>query len=550
MKDYKHKSKINSTMRKLIVLFACIIYFSIANANPEERDTCIKILKNENWWGSSVIFGTEMPFGQKEFSFNLSDHTGNQNSPILISNKGRWVWSEKPFAYSFNHDSLCITNIVGNIQMGAAGNDLKSAYEYCSENFFPTSGKWVDSLLITAPQYNLWIELMYNPTQKAVLAYANNVLKNELPPGVLMIDDNWSKYYGEFNFDKEKFPDAKNMIARLHENGFKVMVWICPFISPDSKEFRTLADKRYLLLDRGQNDTATWGNHELEPLIINWWNGYSACLDLTNPGAVKWLKNKLNFLQTTYGIDGFKFDAGDATYYSSPDLVSYKEESAKEQCRRWAEIGLGYKLNEYRAMWKMGGQPLVERLRDKDHTWEALQSLIPNTIAQQLDGYTFTCPDMIGGGSFTSFLPGKIINQDLIVRSAQCHALMPMMQFSVAPWRILDSVHLNAVKKTVTIRQEHISYIMQVIAHSVQTGEPVLRPLEYNFPNQNLAQIKDQFMIGDKLMVAPVVTEGFERKVVLPKGKWRYKNKTITGGKIMQFKVPLDELLFFELIEH
>jgi alpha-glucosidase len=126
---------------------------------------------------------------------------------------------------------------------------------------------------------------------------------------------------------------------------------------------------------------------------------------------------------------------------------------------------------------------------------------------------------------------------------------MPMMQFSVAPWRILDSAHLRAVKKAVAIRQEHIPYLMNVFAHSVKTGEPVLRPLEYNFPNQNLASIKDQFMIGDKLMVAPVVTEGIERNVVLPKGKWRYKNQTISGGRTMQFKVPLDELLFFELIQ-
>ncbi len=536
-------------MRKCLIFFSCVIC-SFVNANAAERDTSIRIQENEYWWGGSVIFGTQMPFGKKDFSFNLSNHTGNQNAPVLISSKGRWIWSEKPFAYSFSQDSLCISNITGKIQTGEAGNNLKSAYQYCSENFFPTSGKWVDSLLITSPQYNLWIELMYNPTQKLVLKYANDVLTTGLPAGVLMIDDNWSKYYGEFDFDKEKFPDAKKMVGFLHRKGFKVMVWVCPFISPDSKEFRELANKRYLLLNKGQNDTATWGNHQLEPLIINWWNGYSACLDLTNPGAVKWLKDKLNFLQTTYGIDGFKFDAGDAIFYSNPHLVSYKEEPAKEQCRLWAKIGLDYKLNEYRAMWKMGGQPLVERLRDKSHTWEALQSLIPNTIAQQLDGYTFTCPDMIGGGEFTSFLPGKVINQDLIVRSAQCHALMPMMQFSVAPWRILDAAHLNAVKKSVAIRQEHIPYLMRVFAHSVKTGEPVLRPLEYNFPNQSLAQIKDEFMIGEKLLVAPVVKEGFERKVVLPKGKWLYKNKTIVGGKTLTFKVPLDELLFFELIGH
>ena len=44
-------------------------------------------------------------------------------------------------------------------------------------------------------------------------------------------------------------------------------------------------------------------------------------------------------------------------------------------------------------------------------------------------GYPFSCPDMVGGGEFSSFLDGAQMDQNLIVRSAQCHALMPMMQF-------------------------------------------------------------------------------------------------------------------------
>ena len=131
----------------------------------------------------------------------------------------------------------------------------------------------------------------------------------------------------------------------------------------------------------------------------------------------------------------------------------------------------------------------MERLRDKSHSWKDLQSLVPNTIAQQLEGHTFTCPDLIGGGSFGSFLPGRKINQKLIVRSAQCHALMPMMQFSVAPWRILDAAHLEAVKKIVRVRQENMPYIMQVMREAVKTGDPALRAMEYEFPDQGFLKV-------------------------------------------------------------
>ena len=76
------------------------------------------------------------------------------------------------------------------------------------------------------------------------MGYADKVLQNGWPAGVLMIDDNWFSYYGGFDFDKAKFPTAGNTIAQLHAKGFKVMLWVCPFISPDSREYRELLDKK------------------------------------------------------------------------------------------------------------------------------------------------------------------------------------------------------------------------------------------------------------------------------------------------------------------
>jgi alpha-glucosidase (family GH31 glycosyl hydrolase) len=507
----------------------------------------LPLLANEQWWGGGVQYGYQMPFNAaSSFSFNLyGDISNNQSAPLLVSSKGRWVWCDDPFRFSFQNNTLMVASSTGEkVSTGTVGNSLESAYRYASAHFFPSSGRWPDSLLVTSPQYNLWIELQYNPNQKDVLKYADNVLKNGLPAGVLMIDDNWSNYYGEFDFDKAKFPDAKETIAELHQKGFKVMVWICPFISPDSKEFRELLAKKYLLLDNEGNEKTGWKDAKT-PLIIHWWNGYSACLDLTNPGAKQWLLDKLHFLQHKYGMDGFKLDAGDPYFYDNKNLLSYEKVSPNDQCEDWAKIGLEFPLNEYRAMWKMGGEPLVQRLADKTHTWSDLQTLIPNTIVQQLLGYTFTCPDMIGGGNFISFLPGSKIDQNLIVRSAQVHALMPMMQFSVSPWRILDSAHLEAVKDAVKIRQQMIPQIMEVMRNSAKTGAPALRPLCYNYPGKGYENIRDQFMMGDDILVAPVITENDERTVVLPPGDWYYKNKKWKGGKTYQIKVALNELPVF-----
>ncbi len=538
-----------------VILLIFIFSFCIANGqenNVEKElsaDTSIQLMPKEFWWGGAVTYGNKMPLGKEKFSFNLNgDASQNQSVPLLISNQGRWLWSDEPFRYSFRNDSLVIDKTHCKVLLGKNGSSLREAYQYTSKQFFPPSGKWPDSLLVTAPQYNLWIELLYNPNQQDVLGYAQKVLANGFPAGVLMIDDNWSNYYGEFEFNKEKFPDAKKLMEELHAKGFKTMLWICPFISPDSEVFRELSKKKLLLLDNEGNKNLEWSKAK-RPLLIEWWNGFSACLDLTNPAAQQWLQTKLDGLQKKYRVDGFKLDAGDAYFYNNPKLLSYKKVTANDHSKAWGEVGMNYPLNEYRAMWKMGGQPLVERLADKDHSWAALQLLIPNSIAQQLAGYTFTCPDMIGGGQFTSFLPGSTIDQNLIVRSAQMHALMPMMQFSVAPWRILDSVHLDAVKKAVVIRQQYLPQLMQVMRIAAQTGEPALRPLEYNFPNQGFIEVKDQFMLGENFMIAPMVIKENTRQVVFPKGKWKYKNQTIKGPIKKIFDVKLDELLIFEKIK-
>ncbi len=142
------------------------------------------------------------------------------------------------------------------------------------------------------------------------------------------------------------------------------------------------------------------------------------------------------------------------------------------------------------------GRPWCERLRDKNHTWEDLRKLIPHTFMESLMGYAFSCPDLIGGGDYVSFLNLSSYDRELVVRSAQCQALMPMMQFSAAPWRVLDKTGLDAVKRCVATRQRFIPRIMELAEKAARTGEPIVAPLEYHFPNRGYAGIADEFMLG------------------------------------------------------
>ncbi len=515
-----------------------VLQISLGQGSGYTDSLTIKTDKSVYWWGGVVNDGYKMPF-TKPYKADLNSNYGNQAQPLMLSNKGEVIWSEEPYSIDYSTDNIKLKGKPGAIKYVKAGETLKDAYNFASRTYFPPSGKMPDKLLFTSPQYNTWIELVYNQNQKDIMTYAKSILANGFPAGVLMIDDNWQEDYGKLNFHPGRFPNPKQMVDSLHLLGFKVMVWICPFISPDCDVYRSLMRNKCLVTDKTG-----------KPAIVRWWNGASALLDLTNPKAAEWFKSQLNRLTNDYGVDGFKLDAGDFEYYEN--INSFKKDATpQEHSELYGKIGLSYPLNEYRAMWKMGGQPLVERLRDKSHGFEDLQLLVPNMLSAGLMGYYFSCPDLIGGGEFTSFQNNDKLDQESIVRSAQVHALMPMMQFSVAPWRVLDAVHFEAVKMAVQIREKHKEYILELAVNASKTGEPIVKPLEFSYPGKGYANVTDQFLLGDKILVAPVLKKGaLTRKVVIPEGKWKgFDGKIITGPKTIEVNVQLADLPYFEKIK-
>jgi len=504
------------------------------------RQVELRILPGEYWWGGIVRHGDRMPFSAetaiREKLFDNLD--GNQGCPLLLSSKGRFIWSEEPFSFEFKDGCLTVDTACGVVAVEEGHRHLRGAYHAASTRFFPASGRLAPDLAFLAPQYNGWIDMHRHPTQERVYNYAQAILDAGMPPGVLMIDNYWFKHNGLWHWDRDAFPDAKKMVADLHDLGFLVVLWVGPWVSGDTRLFRALKDKGYLLKCQ-----------DGQPAIQGWWDGYSAVLDLSNPDAFAWLQSELDHLVDDYGIDGFKFDGGDPFRYLTTDKP-FTARTPVGHCEDFARVGLRYPIAEYRACWKLGGQHLLQRVRDKGHKWGVggLADTIPTALAQGLVGYAYNCPDMVGGGEETEI---GTIDQELFIRWAQAATFFPIVQYSLLPMRVLDAEHLAMCMDIVKLRMRLGPEILRLARHAAATGEPIMRHMAYVFPDDSMETVLDQYMLGDTYLVAPVLTKGsVSRTVRFPTGVWKGDDGSIVQGPCTAtIDTPLWRLPWYELTD-
>ncbi len=500
------------------------------------------MLPGEAWWGGNVHAGHEMPLTAQSV-LTLDPDRGRENdqfAPLYVSSMGRYLWSERPFVLEAKAGRVECRG-TGEILLEEGFGDLRGAYLAACRAHFPFTGTLPDRRFFTQPQYNTWIELGTDQTTENILRYARGILAHGLPAGILMIDGGWQEDYGVFEFHKGKIPDPAYLMYELHRMGFGVMIWTSPIVGSAGTHYKRLRDKGYLLLDK-----------DGEIAIRKWWSGYSAVLDLSNPEAAEWYHGELHRLMDCYGVDGYKFDAGDVYFYQDSDR-SHVPMLAREQTAVFNEVGSHYSLNEFRAAWKFGGQPIVARLHDKYHSWNdfGLNTLIPHTLLQGLLGYAYCCPDMVGGGILDCFNKGQKMDEELFVRWAQANVFMGMMQMSVSPWRVLNEENAARVVKALKLHASLGETFYRLAQNAAQTGEPITRHMAYAFPGQGFESVSTQFMLGDRLLAAPVLEKGAAEKTVwLPEGRWKsWKGETLQGGCKVTLPVTLDDIPHFERLD-
>ncbi len=515
-----------------------------------------EILENEYWWGGTIDDGTLMPFSRQTAGYkrDFRLNAENQTMPLYLSSKGRYIWSEQPFAVTIDGGKFELDG--EEIILVEAGACLRDAYLAAMRVHFPFTGEVPPLEFFETAQYNTWMEFTYNPTEQGVLEYAHAIVDNGFKPGILIIDEGWHRPYGDWSFDLVKFPHPKEMIDELHALGFKVMLWVVPYVTCSGLKFISGIRED---LNPESYDSTFMRNEKGQPIIIHWWNGYSAILDFTNPADVKFLDDQLQALMRDYGVDGFKFDGGTLQAYSNNAVINGQHKgtadgtySPMKQNIAWNDFGARYKYHEYKDTFKGGGKPVIQRLRDRGHRWDydGINTILPNSLAQGLIGHPFICPDMIGGGEWSyNVIPGFKVDEELFIRMAQASVFFPMMQFSWAPWRVLSKESFEIVREAARLHSKLAPELVAIIRECAMTGEPIMRTLEYQYPHCGYESITDEFLCGDDILVCPVVTKGtLEREIVFPAGEWidMEGNRYPAGRRVVP--TPLESLTWFRRV--
>jgi myogenesis-regulating glycosidase len=391
--------------------------------------------------------------------------------------------------------------------------------------------------MMRAPIWTSWARFKMDIDQTRIVAFAEEIRAQGYPGATFEIDDKWQPHYGDLHFDPVRFPDPAAMVAKLNALGFAVTVWIIPFITEHAANMAEAQSKGYLVRQA-----------DGDPYKLTWWQGDGYLLDVSHPEALAWWKAGLEKLRISAGLAGFKFDAGEANYLPA-DAVTYAPISRNEYSNRWVRFAAEhFPYCEARTGWGNQSQPIFFRQWDKFSTWghdNGLASVVTTALALSLTGYPFTMPDMIGGNAYG----GVTADKELMIRWTQASAPMLCIQFSLAPWDYdaeTTALCLKYADLHVALADDRIA----AARAATQTGNPVIRPMFWAAPhNAEAYLIDDQYMLGDKYVVAPVLKQGAtKRDLYLPPGQWQdYWSKKIHAGDqwLRNYPAPLDTLPLF-----
>ena len=489
----------------------------------------------ENVYGLGERFTPFVKNGQVVDMWNEDGGTSSEiaykNIPFYLTNKGYGVFVNSSGKVSYEICSEAVTRVQFSLPgekidfMVIGGGDGKAVLQ----NYTALTGR---PALPPAWSFGLWLTTSFTTSydEATVRSFVEGMRQRHIPLHVFHFDCYWmaENQWCNFTWDKAMFDDAPAMLARMKEEfGLKICVWINPYIGQKSPLFREAMELGYLL-KRPNGDVWQW----------DLWQAGMGIVDFTNPGVWNWYQDKLRAL-LDQGVDCFKTDFGeriptDVVYYdgSDPELMHnyypylynkcvfqlLEETKGKNQACLFARSAT------------VGGQKFpVHWGGDCTSNYLSMGESLRAGLSLCLSGFGFWSHDISG---FEGTAPDDVYKRWAAFGLLSTHSRLHGSNSYRVPW-LFGEESVDVLRKFTNLKCTLMPYLYAQAVYTHETGVPTMRAMVLEFPEDiPCASLDRQYMLGDRLLVAPVFTKEGDVDYYLPQGSWTnlLDNRVVEGG--------------------
>jgi alpha-D-xyloside xylohydrolase len=336
------------------------------------------------------------------------------------------------------------------------------------------------------------------------------------------------------------------MLARLHDRGLKVSVWINSYIAQRSPLFREAADAGYLIR---RPDGSVW----------QWdlWQAGMGVVDFTNPDAVRWFQEKLRRL-LRQGVDALKTDFGEripveAIFADGSDprrmhnLYTQRYNQAVHEVL--AEERPGEAVLFARSATAGGQQFPVHWGGDSTSSYASMAETLRAGLSLALSGFGFWSHDI---GGFEGTPDAGVFKRWVAFGMLSSHSRFHGSDSYRVPWIFDeegDESHpqsaVSVTRRFARLKNRLAPYLVAAGREAHESGLPVMRPMVLAFPGDPaVTHLDRQYLLGHDLLVAPVFTESGEVQLYLPEGEWTewFSGRRVGGGRWLTERHGFDTL--------
>jgi len=475
----------------------------------------------ERVYGLGERFGPFVKNGQSIDTWNQDGGTSSEqaykNVPFYMTSAGYGVFVNHLEDVSFEVGS----EAVEAVQFSVAGQRL----EYCvfagptpKDVLRRYTGMTGRPPLVPAWSYGLWLSTSFTTEydEATVIDAIDGMAARDIPLSVFHLDSFWMPAYRwcDFGWDKQAFPDPAGMLRRLHERGLKVCAWMNPYVGQRSPLFGYAADHGYLL--RRKNG---------EPFQWDLWQAGMGVVDLTNPDARDWWVGLLSEVIDT-GVDCFKTDFGeripvdDVVWFDGSDPHKMHNYYSLLYTRTVYELlvqrrGVAEAVIFARSATAGGQRWPVHWGGDSWSTYASMGETLRGGLSLAMSGFAYWSHDI---GGFEGKPPDDVFTRWVPFGLLSSHSRLHGSESMRLPWLFGDPA-VEATRRFTKLKMTMMPYLGGLARQATQEGWPLMRPMVLEFPDDPGARDVDtQFMLGDRLLVAPVFRADGEVDVYLPGG--------------------------------